>query len=71
MQLMTNTKARIISSTPLQHRADTLRSIGQKAHELSAEIKSLGVKRDKFQQLMDQAPKDGSRLAWIAQRLQD
>jgi hypothetical protein len=70
MKPTSNIKARQLSSVPTMHRDSTLRAIGQKAHDLTAEIKSLGVKRDQFQQLMERAPKDGSRLDWIAKQLQ-
>jgi hypothetical protein len=70
MQLMTNTKARIISSTPLQHRADTLRSIGQKAHDLTARIQYLNVKGKEMAEMIKNAPPGASsRLDYLYKQL--
>jgi hypothetical protein len=72
MQLMTNTKARIISSTPLQHRADTLSAISKKAHDLTASVQYLQVTGNRLRELAKNAPGTGqSRIDWLAQQLQN
>ena len=70
MKAMTNSKVRILSSTPLTHREDTLRSIGGNEHKLGSRVEFLSVEGKRVADLIKKAPGDASsRLDWLHNQL--
>jgi hypothetical protein len=70
MKAMTNSRVRVLSSTPLTHREDTLRSIGGNEHKLGSRVEFLAIEGKKMADLIKQAPGDASsRLDWLHRQL--
>lgn len=63
-------QVRKITSSPLTHRTETLRSIADKAHAVTARIEFLNTEGERMRQLLNNVPEDpGSRLAWLNNQL--
>ncbi len=60
---------RQLSSVPKTHRQQTLTAIAANLHALNQRIVLSRHGVDRFHRLMEDAPLDGSRLAWIQSQL--
>ena len=63
-------RVRTVSSLPQMHRGDTLRSIADKAHDLTARVQFLQVEAERVNDILSRVPADTtSRLDWLNRQL--